>query len=598
MQNPPDGKIVISCPECKARFKVPADRISPTGSKVSCVKCKSPFVVLPDGRTEIPVPQPAAQPAPEPVTHSPAPPPKEPDEPVELPAPAVLTTNVVESEEPVHEPPMPATVAPAVVAVAATAAPVAAEWRLDVPDYAEYTFTLVELRDLLKDGGLYPNDRVTKVGEPENWVEAIQVPEIRRLFEMKDRIEKQKSATGATKKAAGPVSDQFPCANHPEWEADFRCTKCGKQLCTHCVEQRRAAGKEYMICKTCKDMALKLDKAGSLPPFYTALPTLMAAPFKGWGSLMLIMNGILYYLSQSPIFFLVPQIKWLLYAIVLAYLLWIVKYAARGRETVPDWPDTAEWMELAKIGIRASTVTFICIVPLLAVLLAAYLLGSSAGDSGSGIPTMSETPIDMGQIPQGGYEPPPSGEGGIEPPDTSWIEQAAVAQGGGNVEDMSPDAREKMEKRLKERREAEEAAAEEQAAAALSFLQYGLALIVLIVLCLIFAFIYYPMGLAVAAVWDVVRPVASPFFIFGLIRRVLGQYVILLIFFAVFLAAGILIGAAFRAFIPIPILPGFLGAMVTMYTYFVTSFLLGRFAYTNDRALEWEEAIYPGASGK
>ncbi|MBI2836781.1 MAG: zinc-ribbon domain-containing protein [Acidobacteria bacterium] len=581
-----ESKLLIACPSCHAKFKVPSSRIPPQGSRVACPRCKSPFVLKPDGSTTaIPTP-------PTPQTPPAAP-----------PAPPPATTTVDNSA-----PAAPADLPPP---AGAPSAPEEVQWRLDVPDYAEYTFTFAELKKLVRDGGFYPADKVTRVGE-ESWVEANQVPEFRRLFELKEMMARKKAETG---KLAAPASGvgaaappaQIPCTNHPQWEAGYRCRKCGKSFCHHCVDVKQAGASRYMACRACNDICTPLDKSVNIAPFYTSLPLFFSAPLKGWGPLMLLINGAMLWLSQSMLLMFVPAGKYIFKAFVLAYLIWIVKSAARGRESVPDWPDVSDWMDLAKIGMRASAVTFISFLPWLAFLALAWQtdgftslgFGSSEEEPTQQtemIPIPGSESMEIPQVMPEGTIPAEGGEGGggtgLEPPDTSWVEQMAVQQGGGAREDMSVEARQQMEERQAEERAAEERATDRAAAEMSSFLEKGIVFIVGSIICFVFAFIYYPMGLAVTSVWDVVKPILNPFFIFRLIRRVLGDYVIFLLIFGLLLAVQLVANAGLTALIPY--VGSIFGSLVFIYFSFVISFALGRFCYSNDRRLGWEEEIYPG----
>lgn len=533
------------------------------GVRVSCPKCKVRFIVWPDGRS-----------APIDVTQSPA----------AVGEPRHSTTHVEKSDVSAAAPPAET---PSVPPSASQPAPTAeeAQWRLDVQEYSEYTFTLAELKKLVRDGGFYRTDRVTRVGGDEVWVEAGTVPEFTRLFQLKEMLDKKKEA--GTSAVGAPPPSQYPCANHPQWEAGYRCRKCGRYLCTHCVEPKKAGGSDYMVCPTCQDLCMKVDKSLTIPPFYTSLPMFFSAPFKGWGPLMVLINAVLLYLSSSFIIGM-TGLKWAFKLIVLAYLLWIVKHAARGRETLPDWPDTSDWIDLMKIGGRSSTVTAVCFAPLLIFFLIFYETnGLTSLGFGS---TPAEPSAEMMQAPEMTPIQIPQGDEGVGAPDTTFVEQLAVQRGGGSKEDMSLDARAQLEKRLAAQKEAEEKAAEAAASQMSGFFEKGIVFLVGAIICCTFAFVYYPMCLGVTAVWDVLIPILNPFFIFRLIGRVLKEYIIFLLLFAVLLVMGFLPTLPLAL---IPIVGAMIASLISCYFYCVSSFMLGRFCYANDRALGWEEEIYP-----
>ncbi|MEW6368664.1 MAG: zinc-ribbon domain-containing protein [Acidobacteriota bacterium] len=505
---------------------------------------------------------------------------------------------------------------PARATPASAGEPGETRWQIDMPEHLGQTFSMAELKTMVRDGALLQHDPVTKAGE-ESWAAAGEVPEIRRLFELKEMMDRKKA--DKPQKASAPVSVQHPCANHPQWEAELRCSKCGKYFCIHCVDQKRAGSASFYSCKTCHDLCKQVDKTYAITPFYLMLPQLFASPWKGWGPLMMVLNAGMLWVSTWPI--PVPFASFLCKAIVLAYLLWILKYAARGRETVPDWPDTSDVLELAGIGVRASTVTLISFAPLL-IFLTIFFWPMISGMLGMGMPSPtevtplpipsqmeSERPAEPSQyhpvMPEGGvpyaaappevsvpYAAAPPEGGGLEPPDTAWVEQMAVQRGGGTKEDMSVDARQQMEERLAREREAADREAQEELESRMGgVMAKGVIFFIGVTIGSLFAFVYYPMSLAVTAVWHVLRPILNPLFIFRLIGRIAGQYVAFLIFFGIFTFVGWMSQALFSR---IPIAGSLLYSSIQVYIYFVTSFMLGRLCYSNDARLGWEEEIYPG----
>ncbi len=611
MANGEDIKYSVACPACPSRFKVAASKIAPQGSKFRCPKCGSPFITtIREGQAvTAPVQEAVAPPSPPPVTQPPAitsPPPAAEPQSVKI----EITTNVEKSKTVATEPVAPAEQAPAApaVAAAARAAPTpliqsadAIQWRLDVPEYAEYTFTLGEIRNLVRDGGLFPGDRVMKVGNAD-WVEAEQIAEFRRFFELKEMLVKKKAE--APKISVGaPVSSQSPCANHPQWEADYKCTKCGHYLCIHCVVEKQAGTNRYMACKSCQDLCKKVDKTYAIVPFYRMLPQLFTAPLQGWGPFMILINALLVLLSKLGKISLYPVVFGVFYLMSLAYLLWIVKYAARGRETVPDWPDTSDIFELTRIGGRASLATFISFLPLIAFaslylftpvlnFMKPAILKESMIASQLVNQQQPEQYPSTSQIMENARPPSPDAESGAVP-DTSFVEQMAVQQGGGSVEDMSPDARRKFQEKIAIQNKAHEEIARRQAVQSSEFLQKQIIFVIIAILLGVIGCIYYPMALAVTAVWNVIRPLWNPPFIFKLIRRIALDYVIFLAFLAIFSGIGWL-ATTFIGLIPY--VGGIIGSFVAMYFYFVISFMLGRLCYSNDQKLEWEEEIYPGTA--
>jgi len=609
MANGEEVKYSIPCPACPLRFRVAASKIGPKGSKFRCPRCGSPFMVT------IEAGQPVATPLPvEPAVAAPAPKMDISAQAAFEPAPSAGLPSEF-SQEPVA-PPVAAPAAdlapppPPALAAATAPAPTAPSgevlWQVDVPEYRDYTFSMAEIRKLVRDGGLFPADKVARVGE-ENWVEAGQVSELNRFFELKEMLAKKKPEPQKKGPGGAPASAQRACANHPQWEADYQCSKCGRYLCVHCVEEKQAGSNRYMSCKSCQDLCRKLDKTYAIPPFYKVLPQIFGAPLKGWGPVMVLINALLILIGRLGRFSLYPAVFAIFYLMALAYMLWIVKYAARGRETVPDWPDTSDIFELAKIGGRASMVTLVSFGPMLLFVIL-YLftpvfnfmkpdLGEmfSAPMAGSYAPT-EEMMAGMPSDESPGMTSPEDGAsdqfGSV--PDTAWVEQMAERQGAGSREDMSSDAQGQMDERQQREQEArDQAAARAAAGAAGEVIGKGLIFVVIVVVLAILGAIYYPMALAVVAVWNAIRPILSPRLIFRFIGRIAGEYILLLIFTGVFMLIGWILRLGFGM---IPYAGFVISVIINVYFGFVTSFMLGRLCYSNDQKLAWEQEIYPGTA--
>ncbi|MFC2173004.1 DUF4013 domain-containing protein [Acidobacteriota bacterium] len=104
---------------------------------------------------------------------------------------------------------------------------------------------------------------------------------------------------------------------------------------------------------------------------------------------------------------------------------------------------------------------------------------------------------------------------------------------------------------------------------------------------LLFAFIYFPMSLAIAAVFDVVLPVLNPVLIFRCIGRILKEYIVMLVFVIII---EILVGAISAGLSVIPVGSSLIIAFVRIYFFMIEAHILGWMIYQTEEKLGWDVA--------
>jgi len=144
-----------------------------------------------------------------------------------------------------------------------------------------------------------------------------------------------------------PADGSPRCAKHPDAEAAFFCVQCRQLLCSTCSPDRRRGWTAFHFCPDCRGMCEPLREseprrghlasvgvagAGTDVPttsrsFAEAVLSALRLPFRGIGSLILLLWSLVIYLS------------WPLWVFLFAPYLWAVhKSVERGQEELlPPW---------------------------------------------------------------------------------------------------------------------------------------------------------------------------------------------------------------------------------------------------------------------
>jgi uncharacterized protein DUF4013 len=102
-------------------------------------------------------------------------------------------------------------------------------------------------------------------------------------------------------------------------------------------------------------------------PFWREIGALFTYPVKGWGIFMWLIYSVLLWFSRLAMASFLGWIGGLLiFFLLVAYSMLIVKDSADGGRKVPDWPDFSMWWEVVARGLRGVFCSVIALLPLVA----------------------------------------------------------------------------------------------------------------------------------------------------------------------------------------------------------------------------------------
>jgi hypothetical protein len=162
------------------------------------------------------------------------------------------------------------------------------------------------------------------------------------------------------------------CAEHPDRAAAFHCDGCGRTLCEACVEQ----GHRLWICRHCRERALPIAGGETATPASRARAERLGRPASIAGALGYVFRGGGLALAGYVVFLtaadLLPGLGRLLPPLLIAillpgFLLEIVRRSAEGDDTMPDWPDPADFAARASDWLRAIAVLAVSLLPYFAL---------------------------------------------------------------------------------------------------------------------------------------------------------------------------------------------------------------------------------------
>jgi hypothetical protein len=179
-----------------------------------------------------------------------------------------------------------------------------------------------------------------------------------------------------------PAGQPQFCKSHPKTQARFFCPKCQTGFCELCVSTRPGAPKK--TCRHCGSDCLHLQLAiaqrASRPKgFFAMLPDAFVYPFRGSGTLILIVAAIIFgalnWLSGGTRFGFLPNaFGWsLLFSIMavgyfFAYMQTILHSTAAGDAEMPPLPSMADfWSDVMVPCFQLIGLTIVCFGPAIAV---------------------------------------------------------------------------------------------------------------------------------------------------------------------------------------------------------------------------------------
>jgi predicted Zn finger-like uncharacterized protein len=612
--------VLVGCPECNTHYHVDDAKIPAGGRDMRCGKCTHVFRMAPPSRQDRPgletvgcTKLPAAATAqvgaaagqvaaaaagatvamtgaaarriPRPAPASPvagsapaipraAAPTAAPDPAVPAPAPAIPLTAL--------PPAAPAAPAPAIpLAAAASPAPVAPPapagfapggepaWFV-AREAGEVRADRATLRDWIRTGQI---DQLTPLrpaagGDP---LPAGQVPELGRYFRLKHG---GRSGGAAPAAGATPAAGGF-CSVHGSRPAEHVCTVCSTLYCGACAVEKEFGSARVRWCTKCDDRCVPYQGARNVVPFWREIPRLFVYPLEGWGPFMVLCCAVLSTLGAW-----LPGPGKVLYFFALAYQLHILAESAKGHRKLPDWPDVTDVWEITARGMKAVLVTAVAWGPVIAfnVYLFSNLVDSASGDMATTMAMAMQGASPAAGSEDDGPEPfsPASGDAEINPEDyvdangnfdfERYYADVQAQSGPGDPAAGGAPLEGQLGKLLR---------------AGALFLIGNLILVPLV-------FLYYPMCLMIAAIWNTVAPALNPALIARCIGRIKRDYAIALVFLAVLAVGGFVVQLVFSI---IPLLGALVASLVGSYLTFIQMHILGWTAWQGWDRLNWDIKI-------
>ena len=475
-------------------------------------------------------------------------------------------------------------------------------WEIETHD-GVYQADLPTLKQWVAEGIVLPTDRVRKGAL--KWIEAGRAPMLRRVFSGEEQVEVvaptpqaahvggdvgQAETTPTTESSPdmGLAGDDVPfqaaapslsssCHFHPLQAATVFCRVCNTTFCRSCPN--RVSTSSVLLCALCGGFCdplealtrrLELYERQSEGFGFDDFRTALAYPFKHLSSLLggALLYGILLLAGMRA------QI--LAWALVFGCITLVVRRVAYGnlkRDFLPDFSEFAFWDDVVVPSALGLGVTIVTLGPTL-LLVVMLLFGWLSGAKPQLLPTdhpalaaaegreMKDepfiTPEDMKVLTEGG----------------TAEQEAEVAK---KVKAMAPDM--SAARQLEESKVGDEHAA--VYASRLLLAHPGLVLL-LALLSLGWAVVYYPMALLVAAWTESLKSVLNPLIGLDTIKHMGSNYFkAFLMYLVVQVAAFVLyfVVGLLTAPFDLPLvgnLPGtFLSGVVAFYTSLVLACVLG-----------------------
>ena len=156
------------------------------------------------------------------------------------------------------------------------------------------------------------------------------------------------------------------CAAHPERDAAFGCTGCGRLLCSDCIEE----GHRLLFCRHCRERALPLAIGAAATTPALARERRFARPYGFLDAFAYVFRGRGLLTLPAYVAFLTaaelapPIVRLAIYVLVSlilpGFLFEIVRRTAEADDELPEWPDFSEygarlgeWRNAAGVALAA-----------------------------------------------------------------------------------------------------------------------------------------------------------------------------------------------------------------------------------------------------
>lgn len=164
------------------------------------------------------------------------------------------------------------------------------------------------------------------------------------------------------------------CRNHPEKAAEAICSRCAAEFCADCVKTHRVGNQLLEFCPLCGGRcgpkgATSQSFARGEENFYSRLPSVFVAPFRGNGPIILIGGTIFFGLLNIAGFlpFIGLFVSVFGAGYMAAYLLSVITTSARGDEELPTWPDFTDfWNDIIQPCLLLAGTMALCLGPAIA----------------------------------------------------------------------------------------------------------------------------------------------------------------------------------------------------------------------------------------
>lgn len=240
-------------------------------------------------------------------------------------------------------------------------------------------FSLQEIRELKAAGRVGEETEVRTPGSP--WMRLGSIPVLAALF--------APPAPPTDSGKADELGDADHCHAHPDREPSRQCSRCLRYLCPQCAKplETPPGVRPLFACGVCGGTTRSIERRARWTPFYRDLGQVFAAPFVhgAW-----ITYGFLVFLEllKIPSRF-APLVGagavFILLCLQSTYYVHVVRGVAGGSYTLPEWPDTTNFMDMVTLFLKVLLVVLVSLLPMVLLFCVGGAgLGMAVGLAGRG----------------------------------------------------------------------------------------------------------------------------------------------------------------------------------------------------------------------